>query len=98
MREGSNEDEEEDLDDRDEDVKQSYLEEQSTSSSNPRYEKVDGASTAGETGSSSDHLVDSDSNKAPNTSTLMAPTTIQVNITRDSQDTEEDEENVEATT
>ena len=97
MREGSNEDEEEDIDDRDEDVKQCNAEDQSTSSSsNPRYEKADGGSTSGDIGSSSDHLVDADTNKAPNSSTLMAPTTIQVNITRDSQDrTSEEEEEVE---
>ena len=97
LREGSNEDEEEDIDDRDEDVKQSHTEDQSTSSStNPRYEKADGGSTSGDIGSSSDHLVETDTHKGPNTSTLMAPTTIQVNITRDSQDrtSEEDEEEV----
>ena len=97
LREGSNEDEEEDIDDRDEDVKQSNTEDQSTSSStNPRYEKADGGSTSGDIGSSSDQLVETDTNKGPNSSTLMAPTTIQVNITRDSQDrtSEEDEEEV----
>ena len=97
MREGSNEDEEEDLDDRDEDVKQFNTEDQSTSSStNPRYEKADGGSTSGDIGSSSDHLVDTDINQGLNSSTLITPTTIQVNITRDSQDrTSEEEEEVE---
>ena len=98
MREGSNEDEEEDIEDRDEDVKQFHTE-SASSSSNPRYEKADGGSTSGDIGSSSDHLVENDNNKANTTSTLMAPTTIQVNITRDSQDRtseEEEEEYVEA--
>ena len=97
MREGSNEDEEEDIDDRDEDIKHSNTEDQSTSSStNPRYEKADGGSTSGDIGSSSDHLVDADNNKGHNSSNLIAPTTIQVNITRDSQDrTSEEEDEVE---
>ena len=98
MREGSNEDEEEDIDDRDEDMKRSQTtpDRSTSSSTNPRYEKTgDGGSTSGDIGSSSDHLVETDSNnKGPSSSTPMAPTTIQVNITRDSQDrtSEEDEE------
>ena len=95
MREGSNEDEEEDIDDRDEDIKQSQTtpDRSTSSSTNPRYEKTgDGGSTSGDIGSSSDHLVETDSNNKG--SAPMAPTTIQVNITRDSQDrtSEEDEE------
>ena len=97
MREGSNEDEEEDIEDRDEDVKQSHTEDQSTSSStNPRYEKADGGSSSGDIGSSSDHLVENDNSKGNNASMLMTPTTIQVNITRDSQDRTSEEEEVEA--
>jgi hypothetical protein len=98
LREGSNEDEEEDIDDRDEDIKQSQTtpDRSTSSSTNPRYEKTgDGGSTSGDIGSSSDHLVETDSNnKGASSSTPMAPTTIQVNITRDSQDrtSEEDEE------
>ena len=96
LREGSNEDEEEDIEDRDEDIKQPNILEQSSSSSPyPRYEKADGGSTSGDIGSSSDHLVENDSNKGNNAATQMTTTTIQVNITRDSQDRTSEEEEVE---
>ena len=95
LREGSNEDEEEDLEDQEDDIRRPQNEDQSTSSStNPHYEKTDGGSSGDVECSSTDHLVENDNNKGQ--CVLMTPTTIQVNITRDSQDRTSEEEEADA--
>ena len=101
MKEEEEDLEEEDLEDRDEDIRLALHEadQSSSSSTNPRYEKVDGSgSTSGDVGSSSDHLnaETNDNNKATSPNMSNTPTTVQVNITRDSQDRTSEEDEVEA--